>query len=259
MLCMNSGRRAVGVLPEVRGKWPRGVRRPWIWQRRKVLRHIMNEAFTVRAQCCAISPRCEGAAGRVVARARRGAACRSAANAAQWPKLAGTFMHSRVVSRFHASHLLYCPTGTISCSRANNASNGIEPSVLRCDIIFATCCAQQETKKRSIVFLIQLPGLRELINSRCDGRPSATPAEKLPDYFIFSADDSGPQGACGYSAAAQLWIVPDLQDGYCAHRLQVRGRQDMYMYAFEQGLKGCTRSIQSGSVQGVLVKEDDPQ
>src|SRR5574337_963891 len=79
-------------------------------------------------------------------------------------------------------HSSIAPTGTISLSLANNASNGIEPSfahhysrnVLR---------EGRKTKEKVEVFRYELLAYRELINGKA--MPfSNEPEEKLPDYFV---------------------------------------------------------------------------
>ena len=83
-------------------------------------------------------------------------------------------------------HSSIAPTGTISLSLANNASNGIEPS-------FAHHYSRnviregKKSKEKVEVFSYELLAYRELINA--DAMPlSDKPEEKLPDYFV-AADD----------------------------------------------------------------------
>src|SRR4029450_12080851 len=100
-------------------------------------------------------------------------------------------------------HSSIAPTGTISLSLANNASNGIEPS-------FAHHYSRnviregKKSKEKVEVFSYELLAYRELINAK------ATPfsdqvEEKLPDYFV-SADDIGPKAHVDIQAASQKWV-----------------------------------------------------
>ncbi|HOU66897.1 MAG TPA: ribonucleoside-diphosphate reductase, adenosylcobalamin-dependent, partial [Thermomonas sp.] len=109
---------------------------------------------------------------------------------------------AEVGARF-THHSSIAPTGTISLSLANNASNGIEPS-------FAHHYSRnviregKKTKEKVDVWSFELLAYRELVN------PKAMPyaedaASKLPDYFI-SADDITPKAHVDVQAAAQKWV-----------------------------------------------------
>ncbi|HET6432886.1 adenosylcobalamin-dependent ribonucleoside-diphosphate reductase, partial [Dyella sp.] len=97
-------------------------------------------------------------------------------------------------------HSSIAPTGTISLSLANNASNGIEPS-------FAHHYSRnviregKKSKEKVDVWSYELLAYRERVN------PKAMPfaedaAAKLPDYFI-SADDISPKEHVDIQAASQ--------------------------------------------------------
>jgi ribonucleoside-diphosphate reductase alpha chain len=100
-------------------------------------------------------------------------------------------------------HSSIAPTGTISLSLGNNASNGIEPS-------FAHHYSRnviregKKSKEKVDVWSYELLAYRELVN------PQAMPfsdkdEEKLPDYFVDSS--SIPARAhVDIQAAAQKWI-----------------------------------------------------
>src|SRR5690606_23154170 len=83
-------------------------------------------------------------------------------------------------------HSSIAPTGTISLSLANNASNGIEPSFAH--HYFRNVIREgKKTKEKVDVFSFELLAYRELVNSKA--MPGSTdPAEKLPDYFVSSDD-----------------------------------------------------------------------
>src|SRR6202158_2300756 len=153
-------------------------------------------------------------------------------------------------------HTSIAPTGTISLSLANNASNGIEPTFAH--YYFRNVIREGKKSKEKIdVFSFELLAYRELVNSRAMPN-SQNPAEKLPDYFI-SADDIGPKEHVDIQAAAQLWVDSSIsKTANVPTDYKYEDFKDIYMYAFEQGLKGCTTfRFNPEAFQGVLVKEDD--
>jgi ribonucleoside-diphosphate reductase alpha chain len=153
-------------------------------------------------------------------------------------------------------HTSIAPTGTISLSLANNASNGIEPSFAH--HYFRNVIREGKKSKEKVdVFSFELLAYRELINSRAMP-DSQNPAEKLPDYFI-SADDIGPKEHVDIQAAAQLWVDSSIsKTANVPTDYKYEDFKEIYMYAFEQGLKGCTTfRFNPEAFQGVLVKEDD--
>jgi ribonucleoside-diphosphate reductase alpha chain len=153
-------------------------------------------------------------------------------------------------------HTSIAPTGTISLSLANNASNGIEPSFAH--HYFRNVIREGKKSKEKVdVFSFELLAYRELVNSRAMP-DSQNPAEKLPDYFI-SADGIGPKEHVDIQAAAQLWVDSSIsKTANVPTDYKYEDFRDIYMYAFEQGLKGCTTfRFNPEAFQGVLVKEDD--
>jgi ribonucleoside-diphosphate reductase alpha chain len=153
-------------------------------------------------------------------------------------------------------HTSIAPTGTISLSLANNASNGIEPSFAH--HYFRNVIREGKKSKEKIdVFSFELLAYRELVNSRAMPN-SQNAAEKLPDYFI-SADDIGPKEHVDIQAAAQLWIDSSIsKTANVPTDYKYEDFKDIYMYAYDQGLKGCTTfRFNPEAFQGVLVKEDD--
>jgi ribonucleoside-diphosphate reductase alpha chain len=162
---------------------------------------------------------------------------------------------AEVGARF-THHTSIAPTGTISLSLANNASNGIEPSFAH--HYFRNVIREGKKSKEKVdVFSFELLAYRELVNSRAMP-DSQNPAEKLPDYFI-SADDIGPKEHVDIQAAAQLWVDSSIsKTANVPTDYKYEDFKDIYMYAFEQGLKGCTTfRFNPEAFQGVLVKEDD--
>ena len=162
---------------------------------------------------------------------------------------------SEVGCRF-THHSSIAPTGTISLSLANNASNGIEPSFAH--HYFRNVIREgRKTKERIDVFSFELLAYRELVN------PSAMPggttaADRLPDYFT-TADDITPREHVDIQAAAQKWIDSSIsKTANVPTDYKYEDFKDIYLYAHEQGLKGCTTfRFNPEAFQGVLVKEED--
>jgi ribonucleoside-diphosphate reductase alpha chain len=153
-------------------------------------------------------------------------------------------------------HTSIAPTGTISLSLANNASNGIEPS-------FAHHYSRnviregKKSKEKVEVFSYELLAYRELINA--DAMPFTDNAEqKLPDYFV-SADDISPKEHVDIQAASQKWIDSSIsKTANVPTAYPYEDFKDIYTYAHKQGLKGCTTfRFNPAAFQGVLVKEAD--
>jgi len=162
---------------------------------------------------------------------------------------------AEVGARF-THHTSIAPTGTISLSLANNASNGIEPSFAH--HYFRNVIREGKKSKEKIdVFSFELLAYRELVNPRAMPNSQAA-AEKLPDYFI-SADDIGPKEHVDIQAAAQMWVDSSIsKTANVPTDYKYEDFKDIYLYAFEQGLKGCTTfRFNPEAFQGVLVKEDD--
>jgi ribonucleoside-diphosphate reductase alpha chain len=153
-------------------------------------------------------------------------------------------------------HSSIAPTGTISLSLANNASNGIEPS-------FAHHYSRnviregRKTKEKVEVYSYELLAYRALINA--DAMPfSDDPKAKLPDYFV-AADDITPKEHVDIQAAAQRWVDSSIsKTANVPTDYPYEDFKDIYFYAYKQGLKGCTTfRFNPAAFQGVLVKEAD--
>ena len=162
---------------------------------------------------------------------------------------------AEVGARF-THHSSIAPTGTISLSLANNASNGIEPSFAH--HYFRNVIREgRKTKEKVDVYSFELLAYRELINQ--DAKPHAErDAEKLPDYFV-AADDITPKAHVDIQAAAQKWIDSSIsKTANVPTNYPYEDFKDIYLYAYEQGLKGCTTfRFNPEAFQGVLVKEKD--
>jgi ribonucleoside-diphosphate reductase alpha chain len=162
---------------------------------------------------------------------------------------------AEVGARF-THHSSIAPTGTISLSLANNASNGIEPSFAH--HYFRNVIREgRKTKEKVDVFSFELLAYRELVNPRAMPG-SSNPAEKLPDYFT-TAETVTPREHVDIQAAAQLWVDSSIsKTANVPTDYKYEDFKDIYQYAYEQGLKGCTTfRFNPEAFQGVLVKEED--
>ena len=162
---------------------------------------------------------------------------------------------AEVGARF-THHSSIAPTGTISLSLANNASNGIEPSFAH-HYFRNVIVPGRKTKEKVDVFSLELLAYRELVNNKAF--PGATlPAEKLPEYFT-SADEVTPKQHVDIQAAAQKWVDSSIsKTANVPTDYKYEKFKDIYLYAHEQGLKGCTTfRFNPEAFQGVLVKEAD--
>ena len=152
-------------------------------------------------------------------------------------------------------HTSIAPTGTISLSLANNASNGIEPS-------FAHHYSRnviregRKTKEKIDVFSFEMLAYRELVDARAV--PGGDGAHALPDYFL-TADDITPRQHVDVQAAAQHWVDSSIsKTANVPTDHPYEDFKDIYLYAFERNLKGCTTfRFNPAAFQGVLVKEQD--
>ena len=154
----------------------------------------------------------------------------------------------------YSHHTSIAPTGTISLSLANNASNGIEPSFAH---LYSRNVIREgrKTKEKIDVLSFELLEYRRLVN------PVSTPNDDnnvLPDYFV-SADSITPKQHVDVQAAAQRWIDSSIsKTANVPTDYPFEDFEDIYMYAYEKGLKGCTTfRFNPDAFQGVLVKEED--
>ena len=162
---------------------------------------------------------------------------------------------AEVGARF-THHSSIAPTGTISLSMSNNASNGIEPS-------FAHHYSRnviregRKTKEKVDVFSFELLAYRELVNPKA--MPYAEEEDaKLPECFV-SSEEVTPKQHVDIQAAAQLWVDSSIsKTANVPTDYPFEDFKDIYRYAYDQGLKGCTTfRFNPEAFQGVLVKEKD--
>lgn len=153
-------------------------------------------------------------------------------------------------------HTSIAPTGTISLSLANNASNGIEPSfahhynrnVIR---------EGKKSKEKVEVYSYELLAYRVLVNE--NAMPdSDEEGLKLPEYFT-SSDEISPKEHVDIQAAAQKWIDSSIsKTANVPTDYPFEDFKDIYTYAHSKGLKGCTTfRFNPEAFQGVLVKSKD--
>ena len=153
-------------------------------------------------------------------------------------------------------HSSIAPTGTISLSLANNASNGVEPS-------FGHHYARnviregKKTKEKVDVFSFELLAYRALVNA--GAMPDGEDADNaLPDYLV-TAESISPTEHVDVQAAAQRWVDSSIsKTANVPTDFPYEEFKDIYLYAYEQGLKGCTTfRFNPENFQGVLVNEKD--
>jgi ribonucleoside-diphosphate reductase alpha chain len=107
------------------------------------------------------------------------------------------------------------------------------------------------------VFSFELLAYRALVNPAAS--PDAEdPAARLPDYFV-SSDEITPKAHVDVQAAAQKWIDSSISKTVNVPTdYRFEDFKDVYRYAYERGLKGCTTfRYNPARFQGVLVKEKD--
>jgi ribonucleoside-diphosphate reductase alpha chain len=156
----------------------------------------------------------------------------------------------------YTHHTSIAPTGTISLSLANNASNGIEPSFAH-HYFRNVIRPGRKSKEKIAVYSFELLAYRELVNPNAVPGSSAE-SEKLPDYFIAS-EDITPREHVDVQAAAQRWVDSSIsKTANVPTDFPYDKFKDIYLYAHEQDLKGCTTfRFNPEAFQGVLVKEQD--
>jgi ribonucleoside-diphosphate reductase alpha chain len=149
----------------------------------------------------------------------------------------------------HATSI--APTGTMAASVGNNASNGIEPSFAHSYI--RNMIVPGEKAKRAIrMDSYELLAYRQWIDANVD-------PDQLPDAFRGTAAGTDPREHIDVQAAAQRWIDSSISKTInVPSDIAFEDFKDIYLYAVEQGLKGCTTFRFNPEVhQGVLVSEAD--
>ncbi len=215
---------------------------------------VMLEHFTVTPEMMADRPEMEGDGLRVGDRVRGSVLLAKYSRYMQQLPDAITDLIAEHGARF-THHTSIAPTGTISLSLANNVSNGIEPS-------FAHRYSRnviregRKTKEKVDVYSYELLAYRTLINA--NAAPGSDGEDALPDFFV-SAESVTPKQHVDVQAAAQKWIDSSIsKTANVPTDFPFEEFKDIYLYAHERGLKGCTTfRFNPEAFQGVLVKEQD--
>jgi len=152
-------------------------------------------------------------------------------------------------------HTSIAPTGTISLALANNASNGIEPSFAH-QYSRNVIREGKKSKEKVDVYSFEMLAYRELMNA--DSSPDGVGSDALPDYFI-TAEDITPKEHVDVQAAAQVWVDSSIsKTANVPTDYAYEDFKDIYQYAYDKGLKGCTTfRFNPQAFQGVLVKDKD--
>ena len=147
-------------------------------------------------------------------------------------------------------HSSIAPTGTISLSLGNNASNGIEPTFAH-EYNRNMIVEGKKTKEMIRVYSYEFLLYKKLIDE------NAT-VNDLPDYFV-TTDDVTPIEHINVQAAAQKWV-----DSSISKTINVptdypfEDFKSIYMDAYDRGVKGVTTfRFNPDAFQGVLVRDDD--
>lgn len=153
------------------------------------------------------------------------------------------------------------PTGTISLSVANNVSNGIEPSFAH-HYYRNVIEDGKNAKTRVSVFSYELLAYRQWrVNQGMEvPEDDAELLNMMPESFV-STDDLHPNEHVDIQAAAQRWVDSSIsKTTNVPTDYPFEDFKDIYQYAAEQGLKGCTTfRFNPAAFQGVLVKQADLQ
>lgn len=182
----------------------------------------------------------------------------------------------------YTHHSSIAPTGTISLSLADNASNGIEPSFSH-EYIRNVIKPGKLAKIVSRVQSYELRVLQHLVKEQGFDLASGLPGDEnyadkfnnlgithemmqfsphnggwIPTWFN-TADDIAPERHVDIQAAAQKWVDSSISKTInVPTNMPFEDFQNIYKYAFEKNLKGCTTfRYNPEAFQGVLVREND--
>lgn len=143
-------------------------------------------------------------------------------------------------------HTSIAPTGTISLSLNNNASNGIEPTFAH-KYTRNVIVEGKKSKQAVDVYSYEL-----LLYKTLTGK------DEVPESFS-TTDSVTTYSHVDIQAAAQYWC-----DSSISKTINVPSDipfdefKDIYMYAYDNGLKGCTTfRLNPEAFQGVLVKDEE--
>ena len=147
------------------------------------------------------------------------------------------------------SHLTsIAPTGTISLL-ADNVSSGLEP-------VFSFSYVRK-IRNSSENDVSEVEVTDYAYRKYCEYKKSNVKETELPDYFVTS-DTVEPKKHIKMQAILQKYI-----DSSISKTINIPTEypfdkfKDLYLYAYEKGLKGCTTFRPSEHIMGVLVKKED--
>lgn len=143
-------------------------------------------------------------------------------------------------------HTSIAPTGTISLSVCNNVSNGIEPSFSH----KYTRNVIKEGMKSKVA--VNVYSYELLLYKELEG------IDEAPGTFSVS-DNVPPKSHVDVQAVAQKWCDSSISKTInVPTSMPFEQFKDIYMYAYDNKLKGCTTfRFNPEAFQGVLVKDDD--
>jgi len=144
-------------------------------------------------------------------------------------------------------HTSIAPTGTIAIAFANNASNGIEPSFAHQysrNVVVEGRASKEAHTIESFEF--------QLYKSM---HPGAT-IDNLPDYFV-TASEIPPREHVDVQAAAQYWVDSSISKTINVPQdFSYEDFKDIYLYAYQKGLKGCTTFRYNPTNQMAVLSTD---
>lgn len=143
-------------------------------------------------------------------------------------------------------HTSIAPTGTISLSLNNNASNGIEPTFSH-KYTRNVIVEGKKSKQAVDVYSYEM-----LLYKAITGK------DAVPEFFS-TADNVTTYAHVDIQAAAQVWCDSSISKTInVPSDIAFDDFKDIYLYAYDHGLKGCTTfRFNPEAFQGVLVNEAD--
>lgn len=155
-------------------------------------------------------------------------------------------------------HSSIAPTGTISLSLANNASNGIEPSFSHY-YVRNVIKEGKKTKEQMYVYSYELLAYYQYLLGQNKIEAGTLPQDlPLPSYFK-TAETVKPIDHVRIQAAAQKWVDSSISKTInIPSDFPYEDFKNIYMEAYAAGLKGCTTfRFNPEAFQGVLVTDKD--
>ncbi len=152
------------------------------------------------------------------------------------------------------------PTGTTSLSVGQNCSSGIEPIFsLEYQRTIRTGVGDETVKERvyDYAWLLYQQGYRNKPSGPADGgeapsEGSRTAPGDRPSYFV-TARDIAPRQAIDIQAIFQKYVDHSISKTLnLAPGTTFEEYKELYLYAYESGLKGFTTFNPEGSMQGIL-------